>query len=133
MQKKGKILWMILILFGLVFALNLLGVVVEILFTTGILQTDLARVRTLHPISFTITLAFLAANLLFLIYLYKQKKKARFWWHVFMGISIVNVLYQIVKPTFISLSVPNYYIIVPITLVIIWGSIFYLLEKVKLT
>lgn len=133
MEKRKKHIWVILIIFGLVLIANLLGLIVEFLFTAGVVSTDLARVRTIHPISFTLTVAFIISNAFFLIYTYKQKKKALLFWHIFMGISLLNTLYQVIVPTYISLIVPNYFILVPLATIGIWGGIFYVLEKSKLT
>lgn len=131
MPKKQKLTWFILIIFGFVLLLNILGLIVEFLFTINIISTDLANVRTFHPISLTLSLAFIISNAIFLIKLHKHKKGSILWWHIFMGLWAVGSLYQFFKPTYISLLVPFYTIISLIAAVMIWGAVFFYLEKIK--
>jgi hypothetical protein len=128
-RKTLKVL--ILAILGIIIILNFLGLIVELLFTLGIMQTDLVTVRTLPPIPTIISLAFLISACLLWFYLFKEKRLVFWFWHIFIAIALISTLYELREPTAITVLIPSYFIIMPLILIIIWAALFKFFRKLN--
>lgn len=133
MKKKRKPLkWAFITLLWITVLFSCAGILIEALFTLGFIQTDLVPLRQLSIISTVITLVFIiSANIVWWNILKEKKKQALLWWHILMGISILNVIYKYFEPTALRILLPNYFITMPMVLIAIWATGFAYLRKMK--
>ncbi|MFH1801976.1 MAG: hypothetical protein ABH864_00830 [archaeon] len=130
-QKQKPLKLTILIILGLIIIFNILGLVVETLFTLGVMQTDVAQIRTLQPISTIVSLAFIIAAIIFWINLKKETKKTFMWWNTLVVIGLVAIFYKRIDPTALTVLVPSYFATMSILWLIIWAALFNYMKKFK--
>jgi len=134
MKKKKKIFkWIILIILGLIIIANILGMVIETLVTLEIVQTDLARIRTLRPVSAIFSVGLIVLEIIFWLQLYKEKKKAFFWWNILVAAGFLAIIYKRYDPTAIIFIIPNYFTTMLVGWFIIWAIIFHYLQHKNYT
>lgn len=132
MTKEGKILkGIILTILGIVIILNFLGLIVETLFTFGLVQTDVAAIRTLHPITTILSLVFIISAVFLWWNTHKEKPSAFWWWHIFIAISLIDVAYKWRAPTALAVFMPKYFTIMPIIILAIWAALFIYFKKLS--
>jgi len=119
-MKKTKTTKIILALLGLVLLINIIGLIIEVVFGTGIIETEAARIRSLSFSTITLSLLFIATGITFGLKLFKLKTDMLKWWNIFVGIGALSILYKIIKPTYLTLAVPYYFIIFIGLTIIIW-------------
>lgn len=132
MTKKRKIgKWTFIIILWLIVLFNILGLIVETLFTFNVLQTEVAPIKNLGVISTTLTLAFIiVANIVWWNIL-KEKKEAFKWWNILAGIALITIFYKFLEPTALTIFIPGYFIVMPVIVVIIWAAGFSYLKKFR--
>lgn len=127
-MKKSKFTLLLVVLISLIVLIHIIGIIIEILFEVGILETELVTIRSLHPLPLLLSFSFITSGIIFIILLNKQNKKVMRWWHIFMGINLLILIYKLYRPTYISLFIP--YLVSFGLLVIIWFLIFLYLRKI---
>jgi hypothetical protein len=129
MEKRNKFDLLFISILGIVLFFNLAGLVIEGLFRFGVLETDIANIRKLSIISGLFSIGIIVSGTLFILNLFKSRKRSILYWHIFMGVAFVMGIYKFFKPSYLSVLVPYYnYIFLGIVL-LIWGLISYYLGK----
>jgi len=128
-MKKIKLQQWLLILLGFFILINFGGFIVELLYGTGLFSTNLAKIRKFSFQSFTLSIGAIAIGTILWIKFFKLKKSSIIWWHAFIGIEILTVLYKIIRPTILVDLIPYYYIIMGSILLFIWWLIYFYLKK----
>ena len=128
MKENRAIIRVILTAIGVILIINIVGFFLECSRSLGLLNIDIIRKLTL--ISSSLSLAFIISGIIFWINLFKLNKKALIWWHIFIGINLITVLYKIIKPTYLVTIIPYYFIISLSILLVIWIVVFKYLRKI---
>lgn len=132
MRRKNKFDWILISIFSLFILLNILGFIVEGLFTLGIVETDVANIRGWGFVSVIFSLAFIISGSLFVYYYYRLRSSTILWWNIFMGTGLVITLHKFIRPTILSSLVPFYNYILLVVVIAIWFLLFVYLRRKNL-
>ncbi|GEM_PF-6932238 len=121
--------WLLIVPLLAVLLLNIAGIVIELLFSAGILETDLASIRRVNPISLTLSTGFVAFGFVFIVLYYKNNISSLRWWNAFIVAGALMIAYKLVKPTYLTSLIPYYFFIMFGLIGVVWILVFVHLKK----
>ena len=132
MVKYNKLISLAIILFASIAVLaNLLGIVIESLFTFEVLNVPGVNIRELSPISVVLALSVVVLGLMFIIAYKKKGKRTRVYWDILMALILLEILYKLIRPTYLVNLIPYYYLISIFITLAIWLTARKKIQKIQ--
>ena len=129
MGKKHVVKVLILVFLGIFVILNVLGLVVELLIQTNVINVEFVNIRGIMSLSSILSLALVASAIIFWIKFFKNGKRLVMWWNIFIFTAMLVVLFKLIWPTIFVELVPFYFLIFPLGIIFIWLGVFKYLKK----
>jgi hypothetical protein len=128
-KKKAFVKNFILISLGIVVVLNILGLVVELLIQTNVINVNAVKIKGILAPSSILSLLFIASGITFWLRFYKKGKKLVMWWNIFILSVFLIIFSKIVWPTMLVELIPLYFLVTPCVAILIWLAVFKHLKK----
>jgi len=109
--------------------LNIIGVILELLFGIGILESDLVSIRKINPVPLALSIGFIISGFVFIFNFYKHNINAVKSWNIFMLIGALMIAYKLISPTYLSVLIPYYFAFMFAVIFAVWLLVFRHLKK----
>jgi len=128
-MKKSFKKYLLIVAVLIILLLNTLGLVIEFLFSANILETNLVNIRKINPVPLALSIGFIISGFFFIFNYYKNLTSSIKSWNIFMLIGALTVAYKLISPTYLSVLIPYYFIVMFLVIFAVWFLIFRHLRK----
>lgn len=126
MKKRQKAArWTLAIVLGFVILTHVLGLLIDLLIETGLVQTPNINMRGLFLPAAFLSVFFITFGILFLVHYFKKDyERCVLLWHILFGVSLVIIALKFIKPTILTILIPYYFVIFFVLTIALWYVVF---------